>query len=125
MNRRSFLSASSASIAVAAPYFDPENRVRGANDRIQLGLIGCGGRGRYVGGFMKETPNTEFTALADVSLTLANRAKEWSGQKDARVFQDFRKLLELKARDFHALLGQDTGLKARIEQVAKERLNLG
>lgn len=37
----------------------------------------------------------------------------------------FCKLLELKARDFHALLGQDAGLKARIEQVAKERLNLG
>jgi len=36
----------------------------------------------------------------------------------------FCKLLELKARDFHALLGQDAGLKARIEQVAKERLNL-
>jgi CPA1 family monovalent cation:H+ antiporter len=35
----------------------------------------------------------------------------------------FCKLLELKARDFHALLGQDAGLKARIEQVAKERLN--
>ncbi|MBI2255957.1 MAG: cation:proton antiporter [Proteobacteria bacterium] len=37
----------------------------------------------------------------------------------------FCKLLALKARDFHRLLAQDAGLKARIEQVAKERLNLG
>lgn len=99
MNRRLFVSASSASLAVAAPYFDPGNRVRGANDRIQMGLIGCGGRGRYVGGFMKEAPNTHFTALADVSLSLANRAKEWSGRPDALVFQDFRKLLERKDID--------------------------
>jgi CPA1 family monovalent cation:H+ antiporter len=35
------------------------------------------------------------------------------------------KLLALKARDFDRLLSQDAGLKARIEQVAKERLNLG
>ena len=98
MKRRSFL-ASTAPVALAAPYFDPANRVRGANDRIQLGLIGCGGRGRYVGGFMKEVPNTNFTALADVSLSIANRAKDWSGQPDARVFQDFRKLLELKDVD--------------------------
>ncbi len=37
----------------------------------------------------------------------------------------FCKLLALKARDFQRLLAQDAGLKARIEQVAKERLNLG
>lgn len=37
----------------------------------------------------------------------------------------FCKLLALKARDFNRLLAQDAGLKARIEQVARERLNLG
>jgi CPA1 family monovalent cation:H+ antiporter len=37
----------------------------------------------------------------------------------------FCKLLALKARDFQRLLAQDAGLKGRIEQVAKERLNLG
>lgn len=37
----------------------------------------------------------------------------------------FCKLLALPARDFQRLLAQDAGLKARIEQVAKERLNLG
>ncbi|WP_374314675.1 cation:proton antiporter [Dongia sp.] len=35
------------------------------------------------------------------------------------------KLLALKARDFQRLLAQDAGLKARIEQVAQERLNVG
>lgn len=33
------------------------------------------------------------------------------------------KLLALRARDFNLLLRQDTGLKARIEQVAQERLH--
>ncbi len=73
----------------------------GANDRVRVGLIGCGGRGRYVARFMKEVPGVEFVATADVYLTSANAAREWAGP-DAKAFQDFRKLLEL--RDVDAVL---------------------
>src|SRR5690349_2022889 len=70
----------------------------GANERVRVGLIGCGGRGRYVGGFMREAPGVEFVACADVYLPNAERAKQWAGP-EAAAYQDFRKLLERKDVD--------------------------
>src|SRR5690606_29402115 len=85
MDRRRFLTSAALS---AAGY----QRVLGANDRVRVGLIGCGGRGRYVGKFMAEAPNTQFVATADVYLPNAHAAREWAGG-DAKAFQDFRHLL--------------------------------
>ena len=89
MQRRQFLS-SGAAAALAA------QRIRGANDRIAVGLIGCGGRGRYVAGLMREAPGVEYGAVADVYLPNAERAKEWAGPQ-AQAYQDFRRLLEREA----------------------------
>ncbi len=47
---------------------------------------------------MKQAPNAEFVACADVYLKNAESAREWAGGS-AKVFQDFRKLLELKEVD--------------------------
>ena len=69
MERRAFLAATAAGA----------ERVLGANDRVRVGLIGCGGRGRYVAGFMREAPNVEFVACADVYLPNAERARQWAG----------------------------------------------
>src|SRR3954453_2765169 len=74
------------------------SRILGANDRIRLGLIGCGGRGRYVARFIREAPNVEYVAVADVYQPSADSAREWAGP-GARAFQDFRKVLELKDVD--------------------------
>lgn len=73
-------------------------RVLGANDTVRVGLIGCGGRGRYVARLMREAPNVAFTAVADVYRNNADAAREWAGS-EARAFGDFRKLLELKDVD--------------------------
>jgi predicted dehydrogenase len=88
MDRRAFVTTSALSFA----------RVMGANDRVRVGLIGCGGRGRYVARFMREVPGVEFVATADVHLPSAEAAREWAGP-DAKAFQDFRKLLELRDVD--------------------------
>ena len=89
MQRRTVLAGATAVSA---------SRVMGANDRVRLGLIGCGGRGRYVGGFMKEAPGAEFVAVADVYEPFAARAREWSGG-GAETYKDFRRLLERKDVD--------------------------
>lgn len=90
MNRRAFvLTAASAA------------RVMGANQRIRAGLIGCGGRGRYVAGTMSKVPGVEFTAFCDVHDDTASRARELLGA-GGRTFNDFRKLLELN--DLEAVL---------------------
>jgi predicted dehydrogenase len=89
MQRRQFLTAAGLLAA---------QRVMGANDHVTIGLIGCGGRGRYVAGLMREAPGVEFAATADVYLPNAERAKEWAGPS-ATAYQDFRRLLERKDID--------------------------
>jgi len=91
MERRKFVAAAGLT---AASY----SRVLGANSRVAMGLIGSGGRGRYVGGFMKQASNVEFIAVNDVYQKTAEAAKEWAGGK-AQVFADFRRLLEVKEVD--------------------------
>jgi len=89
MQRREFLGA--AGLAAA-------QRVIAANDRVTAGLIGCGGRGRYVAGLMREAPGVDFAATADVYLPNAERSREWAGPA-ARAYQDFRRLLDRKDLD--------------------------
>lgn len=73
-------------------------RALGANDRVIVGLIGCGGRGRYVAQLMREAPGVEYAAAADVYLPNAERAREWAGPK-AQAYQDFRRVLDRKDID--------------------------
>ena len=42
------------------------SRVLGANDRIRLGVIGCGSRGTHVSGLFASKPDVQVTALCDV-----------------------------------------------------------
>jgi predicted dehydrogenase len=88
MNRRGFLTATAASAA----------QVAGAGERVAVGLIGCGGRGRYVARLMAEAPGVEFAAVCDVYDPQAERARQWAGQR-ARAYRDFRELLERKDLD--------------------------
>lgn len=68
-------------------------RVQGANDRIRVGLIGCGARGRYLARLMREVPGVEFVAVCDVYAANAEPARQWAGAH-ARAYKDFRRLLE-------------------------------
>lgn len=86
MQRRSFVAT-----ALAA------SQVRGANERVRLALVGCGGRGRYVAGFAKENPHAQYVATADVYLPNAEAAAKQLGANDS--VQDFRKLLDRKDID--------------------------
>lgn len=74
-------------------------RILGANDRIRVGLIGCGGRGMYVAGFIAKQPLTQYVAAADAYLPNAEKARTWMGGGEAKAFQDFRRVLEMKDVD--------------------------
>ncbi len=73
------------------------SRVLGANDRIGLGLVGCGGRGSYdLELFLKE-PGVEARALCDV---WARRIAEARAKApNAEGYGDHRKLLDNKDVD--------------------------
>src|SRR5687768_11783580 len=92
-DRRNFVRATATGMT-ALSY----QRVMGANDRVNVALVGCGGRGRYVARLIREAPNVAYTAVADVYQTNADQAREWAGT-DAKSFPDFRKLLDLKEVD--------------------------
>ncbi len=73
------------------------SRIMGANDKIQLGLIGAGGRGTYVCKVFNNTQQVNVGAVAEV----------WGDRLDktlttypgAKGFTDHRKLLEMKSLD--------------------------
>ena len=73
------------------------SRVYGANERVRLGLIGCGERGRYdLGNFVK-TGAVDVVALCDVWGTRIDQAKR--DAPDARSFGDHRALLDSQEID--------------------------
>jgi predicted dehydrogenase len=86
--------AGSAAAAMTAASY---SRILGANERVQLGLIGCGGRGVSVMGTFIKTDRVEVPAVCDVWQTRADKAKEKT--PNAQTFRDHRKLLEMKRLD--------------------------
>jgi predicted dehydrogenase len=94
--RRDFLrGAGTATAAMTAASY---SRVLGANDRIQLGLIGCGDRGTAVMNLFIKTDQVQVTALCDIYEAHIERARQ-RGATGAKGFADHRKLLETKGLD--------------------------
>jgi predicted dehydrogenase len=89
--RRAFLRGVTAATALSY------SRVFGANDRVQLGLIGCGERGRSDMGKFIKAGNTDVVALCDIYGAQIDRAKQTA--PSARNFTDHRALLALKEVD--------------------------
>src|SRR5688572_15571273 len=88
MNRRTFALA-----ATAVSY----QSIKGANERIRAGIIGAGGRGRYLTGEFKEI-GAEMAAVCDIYETNLQTGLKVANT-GAKSFADYRKLLEDKAID--------------------------
>ena len=73
------------------------SRVLGANERVQLGLIGCGGRGTGVMGTFMKTNQVDVTAVCDIYGDRIDRAQQTA--TNAKDFNDHRKLLDAKNVD--------------------------
>jgi predicted dehydrogenase len=130
LTRRNLLKiAGSAAAAYAAPLSvsaATQRRSMGANDRIRIGMIGCGDRGRnaHMKGIYKhvQATNFEIVALADpwsVSREQANgMVKEWFG-RDAKQSVSYRQLLELKDVDAVMIASCDLHHAAHLEAAAR------
>lgn len=90
--RRAFLGVTAAT---ALSY----SRVMGANERVNLGLIGCGSRGRGDLGNFIATDTVNVTALCDVYETNIELGKTTAKSPSVKTFSDHRKLLEVKDLD--------------------------
>ncbi len=73
-------------------------RVPGANDRIRLGVIGTGGRGRYLMGQAKKAASIQWVAVCDAWDVQRDRAEQLAGEK-VEKYVDYRKLLDRKDID--------------------------
>ncbi len=78
-------------------------KILGANDRIRIGVIGCGGQGRGDMNKAIRIKNVECIALCDVDDDQAAKAskmiEDLPASKPSFTGRDFRKLLELKEVD--------------------------
>ena len=76
------------------------SRIIGANERIKIGVIGCGGMANgHMEALlkMKESDNIEITAVCDVYTKRLNKAKELT---KARAFKNYQEILENKDIDY-------------------------
>ena len=72
----------------------------GASDKVRVGIIGCGGiaNGKHMPS-LKNVKNAEMVAFCDLIIERAEKAKEQYGTPDAKVYEDYKKLLEDKSID--------------------------
>lgn len=94
-DRRAFLrtAAQAAVVWTASSY----SRILGANEKINLGLIGAGERGRGVMNSFIKTGGVNVTAVCDVYAEMIDRAQKSAA--GAKGYSDYRKLLEQKDVD--------------------------
>ncbi|MBM3334450.1 Gfo/Idh/MocA family oxidoreductase [Candidatus Sumerlaeota bacterium] len=98
MDRRRFLrqgASAGVTLAAAASLGKPRKAVA-ANDKITMGLIGCGGRGRsLMRKCLTVAPAVEFAAVCDVYEERRNLALKDTEAK-GKTFDDHRRLLDMK-----------------------------
>ncbi len=93
MTRREF----AAGIALAAKSY---SQIRGANDRLRVGAIGCGGQGMaHLNALvkMRESDNIDVLSLCDVYDKRAGQGAKLTG---ARIVKDYRRILDDKDIDY-------------------------
>jgi len=125
-SRRKFLKTAAVGSAAMALSTTSYSRIIGANERISIGQIGCGGRG--IGAHMagihahQDTQNFEITAVCDPwrlrQEEAAAKTKEWYG-REARKFSSYRDMVALKDIDAVMIASPDFAHTTHLEAVAK------
>ncbi|MCP4642148.1 MAG: Gfo/Idh/MocA family oxidoreductase [bacterium] len=127
-SRRNFLKTASAGAAAMTLTAAGRARAAGANDRINIGIIGCGSRGcgAHMPGVHRHAKeqNIEITAVCDPWRVprekAAARVKEWYG-REARQFVSYRDLLELDDIDAVMIASCDHQHTTHLEATAKAK----
>lgn len=95
ITRRSFLQATAAGAVLGAPTFV---RGRDLNSKIDIAVVGCGGRG---GGNLASVGSEYVTALCDVNAAAIGSASK--KHPEASTFSDFRRMFD-KPKAFDAVV---------------------
>lgn len=130
-NRRDFLKGTVAGATAMTFTARSYARVIGANERIRLGIIGCGDRGRnaHMAGIHKhdKLENVDIVAVCDpwrVAREKANdMVKEWYGH-EAKQFASYRDLLACKDVDAVMIASCDHQHTTHLEAAARARKHI-
>ena len=133
MNRRELLRGTALSAAVAGA---SQPARAAANDRIGVGLIGCGGQGTADQKSFMEQPDMEIVAVCDIYRPNLERGLQLAGGK-AKTYHEYRRLLEDKnvqaviiatPEHWHALMtidACDAGKDVYVEKPASHFIREG
>src|SRR5262245_52436797 len=99
-SRREFLEQASAGIVAAAALGGTHaSGASSPNDKLIVGLIGCGGRGVHDAGLFKNTENVELAYVCDVDEGRRNAAAKSLAVEGSKVVSDLRRILDDKSVD--------------------------
>ncbi|MEM6910450.1 MAG: Gfo/Idh/MocA family oxidoreductase [Verrucomicrobiota bacterium] len=127
LSRRNFLKSSAAATAGLAWTAKSRAQVSGANERVRLGLIGCGSRGGKLARNFGELGEVDLVALSDADRERMETLPLPEGALP-QVHQDYRRLLDDPTIDavviatpnhWHALMGiqgLDAGKHVHVEK---------
>ena len=134
-NRRHFIQKSGMVAGATAFSLAASTKAAGTNERLRVGLIGCGGRGPYDATVFAERDDVEIAYVADPHQhRLAEAAKKFSA---AKPVDDFRRILDDKTIDavinatpvhWHApatILACDAGKHVYVEKPCSHNLHEG
>ncbi len=108
MHRRTFIqnttkiSLAAGAWAVSPEIFAKDFTRKSANEKIVFGAIGVNSMGNGIMNLAINQPNTECAAICDVDANVANKRAEEVFKKTGKrpiVFNDYRKMLEMKDLD--------------------------
>ena len=135
-HRRNFLVTASTGALAAATVAAVPATAQSANNKIRVGLIGCGGRGTNVAANFLRTPNVELAYLCDVDEARRALVAKSLGARTS-VVSDMRKVLGDKSVDavivatpdhWHspaAILACDAGKHVYVEKPISHNIREG
>lgn len=130
LDRRTLVMGAGAALGMAMPARSYA-RIKGANDRLRVAVVGVNSRGQAHMSAFAKLPNVEVSHLVDVdAAVLAKRAGEFAakGNPAPKIVADYRRLLDSKGADiitvatpdhWHAKLAidaMDAGRHAFVEK---------
>jgi len=136
-HRREFLKLSAVAFAGASLQGATASAGISANNKLVVGVIGCGGRGRHDGGLFKNTPNVEVAWVCDVDEGRRHKAMQDLGIAADKSVGDLRRILDDKSVDavivttpdhWHspaAILACDAGKHVYVEKPISHNIREG
>ena len=136
-NRREFLELTSAGLLGATAFDVARAAPKSANDKLVVGLIGCGGRGVHDAGLFRKTPNVDVAYVSDVDEDRRQSAAKSLGVAPDKAVHDLRRILDDKSVDavivatpdhWHsiaAILACDAGKHVYVEKPISHNIREG